>query len=52
MKYKGIVKFTSIQVIEVEAATEDEAFGIMCDKVDRSSAVEDEVEICDIQEVK
>ena len=43
--YKGKVKFTYIQEIEVEAATEEEAFDIICEKYDRSRAVEDVVEI-------
>lgn len=41
--YKGIVTFTYIQEIEVEAATEEEAFDLICEKYDRSKAVEDEV---------
>lgn len=51
MKYKGVVKFTYTQVIEVEAATQEDAVDIMCEKLDRSRAIEDEVEIYDIQEV-
>jgi len=51
MKYKGIVKFTYIQVIEVEAETQERAEEIIWEKSDRSRAVEDEVELYDIWEV-
>lgn len=51
-RYKGIVKFTYVQEIEVEAATQEDAEDIMCDKFDRSRAVEDEVEIYDVKELK
>jgi len=51
MKYKGIVKFTYIQMIEVEAATQESAQEIIWEKLDRSRAVEDGVELYDIWEV-
>lgn len=51
MKYKGIVKFTYIQMIEVEAATQERAQEIIWEKSDRSRAVEDAVELYDIWEV-
>ena len=51
MKYKGIVKFTYIQVIEVEAETQERAEEIIWEKSDRSRAVEDAVELYDIWEV-
>lgn len=51
MKYKGIVKFTYIQTIEVEAATQERAEEIIWEKFDRSCGVEDAVELYDIWEV-
>ena len=51
MKYKGIVKFTYIQVIEVEAETQERAEEIIWEKFDRSCGVEDAVELYDIWEV-
>lgn len=51
MKYKGIVKFTYIQMIEVEAATQERAEELIWEKFDRSCGVEDAVELYDIWEV-
>jgi len=50
--YKGIVKFTYIQEIEVEAATEAEASDLIREECDRSKAYAHEVEIYDMWEVK
>jgi hypothetical protein len=51
-RYKGIVKFTYVQEIEVEAATREDAEDMICDKLDRARAVEGEVEIYDLEELK
>ena len=43
--YKCTVVFRYYQVIEVEAATREDAEDMICDKLDRARAVEGEVEV-------
>jgi hypothetical protein len=49
--YKCTVVFRYYQVIEVEAATREDAEDMICDKLDRARAVEGEVEIYDLEEL-
>jgi hypothetical protein len=51
--YKGTVVFRYYQVIEVEAATREDAEDMICDKLDRARAVEGDVdvEIYDLEEL-
>lgn len=43
--YKGTVVFRYYQVIEVEAATREDAEDMICDKLDRARAVEGDVDV-------
>ena len=49
--YKCTVVFRYYQVIEVEAATREDAEDMICDNLDRARAVEGEVEIYDLEEL-
>lgn len=50
--YKGTVVFRYYQVVEVEAATREDAEDMICEKLDRARAVEGEVEIYELEELK
>jgi hypothetical protein len=50
-KYKGTVVFHYVQVIEVEAATREDAEDSICEKLDKARAVEGEVEIYNLEEL-